>query len=254
MNTLALDGKTVAISGASGALGVAIVERLTNLGASVAALDISSSAEISALSASAGERLKYYECDISDNDAVAETLIQVTRDISLPDIVCCHAGIVGLSPIEQYSIEDFDALMKVNVRGSFILARAASRLWIEQKAPGHLIFTSSWVQDVPWPGITPYAASKSAMRSMARGFARELARKKIRANVVAPGIVAAGMALKSWNEDPEYRERAQRSVPLGYLQPLDSVADAFAFLCSDLASYMTGSVLLVDGGCSLFPD
>jgi NAD(P)-dependent dehydrogenase (short-subunit alcohol dehydrogenase family) len=82
---------------------------------------------------------------------------------------------------------------------------------------------------------------------------RELAPKKIRANANAPGIVAAGMAQWQWATDPSYRARAQRAIPVGFMQPPEGVAHAFLFLCSEMASYMTGAVLLVDGGCSLYP-
>ena len=84
-----------------------------------------------------------------------------------------------------------------------------------------------------------------------RGFARELA-PKIRANAVAPGIVAVGLAKRQWDTDPSYRARASKAIPLGDMQPPESVADAFVFLCSSMANYMTGSVLVVDGGCSLY--
>jgi NAD(P)-dependent dehydrogenase (short-subunit alcohol dehydrogenase family) len=70
---------------------------------------------------------------------------------------------------------------------------------------------------------------------------------------VAPGIVAVGMARKQWDTDPAYRARAARAIPLGYLQPPETLAHAFLFLCSNMAGYMTGSVLLTDGGCSLYP-
>jgi NAD(P)-dependent dehydrogenase (short-subunit alcohol dehydrogenase family) len=86
-----------------------------------------------------------------------------------------------------------------------------------------------------------------------RGFARELAPRHIRANAIAPGIVAAGLAQRQWDTDPGYRARAEKAIPLGYMQPPESVAHAFLFLCSPMASYLTGSVLLVDGGCSLYP-
>ena len=86
-----------------------------------------------------------------------------------------------------------------------------------------------------------------------RGFARELAQDGIRANAVAPGIVGAGMAKRQWDTDPEYKARAQKAIPLGYLQSVEAVADAFVFMCSPASSYMTGSVLFVDGGCSLYP-
>jgi len=95
--------------------------------------------------------------------------------------------------------------------------------------------------------------SKAGMNQMMRGFARELAAEGIRANAIAPGIVDAGMAKKQWETVPEYRARAQKAIPLGFLQPVETVADAFLFLCSPAASYMTGSVMFVDGGCNLYP-
>jgi NAD(P)-dependent dehydrogenase (short-subunit alcohol dehydrogenase family) len=143
--------------------------------------------------------------------------------------------------------------MGVNLRSALIVAQAASQRWIAAGQPGQLIFTTSWVQDVPWPEITPYTASKAAMKQLARGFARELAPKNIRANIVAPGIVAVGLAKHQWDTDPSYRARAGKAIPLGYMQPPETVAHAFLFLCSPMADYMTGSVMLVDGGCSLYP-
>jgi len=73
------------------------------------------------------------------------------------------------------------------------------------------------------------------------------------ANIVAPGIVGVGMAKRQWDTTPSYRSRAEKAIPLGYMQPPESVANAFLFRCSSMADYMTGSVLLVDGGCSLYP-
>lgn len=143
--------------------------------------------------------------------------------------------------------------MGVNARSSFLTAQEAARRWTARGKPGHLIFTTSWVQDVPWPEITPYCASKAAVKAMMRGFAREFASKGIRANAIAPGIVGVGMAKKQWDTDPSYRARAQKAIPLGAMQSPESVAHAFLFLCSKMADYMTGSVLLVDGGCSLYP-
>jgi NAD(P)-dependent dehydrogenase (short-subunit alcohol dehydrogenase family) len=143
--------------------------------------------------------------------------------------------------------------MDLNLRAAFILAQAASQRWLAAGQQGQLIFTTSWVQDVPWPEITPYNASKAALKMLMRGFARELAPRGIRANAIAPGIVAAGMALRQLETEPDYKRRAEKAIPLGYLQPPESVAQAFLFLCSSMASYMTGSVLLVDGGASLYP-
>ncbi|MEO9230090.1 MAG: SDR family oxidoreductase [Devosia sp.] len=249
-----LTGKSIVISGGAGALGVAICRNLVGLGARVTALDIATPEEAEVSFASTPAGLSYLQCDASDTGQVRASLQHVSAAQGPIDVVCCHAGIVGVSKVQSYDLEEFDALMKVNVRGSFVLAQEAATRWLADQRKGNLIFTTSWVHQVPWPEITPYAASKAAVNAMMRGFAKELAPNGIRANAIAPGIVAAGMALKSWNENDDYRRRASIAIPLGELQPVQSVADAMAFLCSDLSSYMTGSVLTVDGGCSLYPN
>jgi NAD(P)-dependent dehydrogenase (short-subunit alcohol dehydrogenase family) len=250
---LDLSGRTVLISGGAGALGRAIVGRLVGAGAHVVVGDLVPDAEAARVLPH-DDRIAYVRADTADEAAVERLLDSCVERLGhLPDSVCCHAGVVEAHPVQEFPVEAFDRIMNVNVRAAFLLARATSRRWTEAGVAGHLVFTTSWVQDVPWPEITPYNASKAAVRSLARGFARELAPHGIRANAVAPGIVAAGMAQRQWDMDPDYRARARRAIPLGRLQPPESVADAFLFLLSPLASYMTGSVLLVDGGCSLYP-
>jgi NAD(P)-dependent dehydrogenase (short-subunit alcohol dehydrogenase family) len=160
---------------------------------------------------------------------------------------------VEAHPVQAYAVERFDQLMALNLRSAFVVAQAAAQRWIAAERTGHLIFTTSWVEDVPWPEITPYTASKAALKALMRGFARELAPQHIRANAIAPGIVAAGLAQRQWDTDPAYRARAEKAIPLGVMQPPESVAHAFLFLCSPMASYLTGSVLLADGGASLYP-
>ena len=181
-------------------------------------------------------------------------LVGAARDRFGPiHVALCHIGMVIPKPLLEYKAEEWDETMAVNVRTAFLLGSAASRSMLEDGVKGHLIFTTSWVADVPWPEIGPYNASKAAMKQLMRSFARELADKGIRANAVAPGIVSVGLAKQQWDTDPIYRARAQKAIPLGVMQPLDSVANAFLFLCSSAADYMTGTVLLVDGGCSLYP-
>jgi len=246
-----LDEKIVVISGGAGALGEVIFDRLAVRGARVVALDIISQSEAETRFAEALSKPHYFECDVSDETDTGKTLAEIVQQVGMPDVVCCHAGVVHVEKVQDYALEQFDELMNVNVRGSFVLAKAAVNLWLDAGHKGaQLIFTSSWVHDVPWPEITPYTASKAAMNALTRGFARELAASGIRANAVAPGIVGAGMALKTWNENADYRARAEKAIPLGFLQPPESVADAIVFL----SSYMTGSVLTVDGGCSLYPN
>jgi NAD(P)-dependent dehydrogenase (short-subunit alcohol dehydrogenase family) len=256
MSTLDLSGKIILITGGVGAIGQVVVATLVRHGARVVVNDLLAQAEGDQALATAGipaEKVAYFSADAGDPEAVEALLDRATAYWGMPDIVCCHAGMVDAHPVEEYPLEHFDKLMHVNVRAAFVMAQAAAQRWKQSKSAGHLIFTTSWVQDVPWPEITPYTASKAAMRALMRGFARELAADGIRANAIAPGIVGVGLAKRQWDSDPSYRARAQRAIPLGYMQPPESVANAFLFLCSDLASYMTGSVMLVDGGCSLYP-
>lgn len=252
MSNLDLSGKTILITGGAGAIGQVIVRKLLEHGAAVAVNDVLPKEDAEAVLPQS-ERLRYFQADAARAEAVAAMFDAVESALGLPNVVCCHAGMVGAHPVTDYPLAEYDKLMEVNVRAAFVVAQEAARRWSARGAAGHLIFTSSWVQDVPWPEITPYTMSKSAMKAMMRGFARELAPKGIRANAIAPGIVGVGMAKRQWDTDPSYRARASKAIPLGYMQPPESVADAFVFLCSDMAAYMTGATLLVDGGCSLYP-
>ena len=255
MNLLDLSGKTILITGGAGAIGQVVVEVLAEHGAAVAVNDVVDEAQARAAlpALNTNPRVQYFPGDASEPEAVAALFDRVTGALGLPDVVCCHAGMVEAYPVDQYPLAAFDRLMQVNLRAAYVTAQAAAQRWVAAEKPGHLIFTTSWVQDVPWPEITPYTASKAAMKALMRGFARELAPKGIRANAIAPGIVAAGLAQRQWDTDPSYKARAQKAIPLGYMQPPASVAHAFLFMCSPLASYLTGTVLLADGGCSLYP-
>jgi NAD(P)-dependent dehydrogenase (short-subunit alcohol dehydrogenase family) len=242
--------RVVLVTGGLGGIGAVACRSLVAAGASVMANDIVPGP---APTSTPAERLRYLRADGSD-PTQAKAMIDSTVDAfgRVTDVVLL-AGTVRSGPLLDQTVESATEVFHLNVTTAMTTAQAAVRHWLALDEPGNLVFVSSWVQDVPWPGIATYSASKAAVRSLARSFAREFATRGIRANVLAPGIVDAGMARRQWDEEPEYRDRAKQAIPLQRLQPPESVADALVFLCSPMSSYMTGSTLLVDGGASLYP-
>ncbi len=252
----ALAGQHIIISGGAGALGVGIVKALTDHGALMTVNDVLEPAQAFAHLNEGGvdrDRIAYVQADLTRKPDVERFVASAVERFGSIHTALCHAGIVTTVRLVDVDAAEWDTVMAVNLRAAMLLAQASARHMLERGTRGQLIFTTSWVSETPWPEIGPYHTSKAGMNQLMRGFARELAADGIRANAIAPGIVGAGMAKRQWDTDPAYRARAQRAIPLGYLQPVETVASAFLFLCSPAASYMTGSVLFVDGGCSLYP-
>lgn len=245
-----LDGLGIAITGAAGDLGSAMAVELARRGARVAMIDLlperDAAARIEAV-AEAGE-CTYQQADVTDRRAIERALSAVDP----LDVAIGNAGIVDPAPVLEVTADQWQAHLDVNLTGCFNLGQSAARLMVERKRPGLVLFTGSWVGEIPWPEIGPYSVSKAGVRMLARSMARELAVHGIRVNVIAPGIVFAGMARRQYETDPAYARRASVVVPLGELGTTQQIAQATAFLCSPDAAYMTGSVLLIDGGASLF--
>jgi NAD(P)-dependent dehydrogenase (short-subunit alcohol dehydrogenase family) len=251
-----LRGKGILITGALGAIGQVVVSAFVGHGATVIANDIIPDEEANSVFARnrwPAACYHYVRANITKVDEVDRLLASTLEKAGTLHVALCHAGMVLACPILKYSEQDWDRIIALNLTGSFLTAQAAARIMASQKTAGKIIFTTSWVQDVPWPEITPYTVTKSATRTLMRGMARELAPIGIRVNAIAPGIVGVGMAKHQWDCDPDYRRRAEKAIPLGYLQTPQSVADALLFLSSDASDYLTGTTLLVDGGCSLYP-
>jgi NAD(P)-dependent dehydrogenase (short-subunit alcohol dehydrogenase family) len=251
-----LQGKAILITGGLGAIGKVVVPRLLAHSARVAVNDIVAEKEAHQWMQAAGctaDRCVYINADVTTAAGAQALVDRTVQSFGAVDVALCHIGMAQSCPILDYPEQDWDRIMRVNLRSAFLVAQAAGRSMVARNIKGKIIFTSSWVQDTPWPDITPYNVTKSGIKMLMRGMARELAGKGIRVNSVAPGIVAVGMAKRQWDTEPDYRRRAEKAIPLGYMQPPESVADAFIFLCSHASDYMTGTTLLVDGGCSLYP-
>jgi NAD(P)-dependent dehydrogenase (short-subunit alcohol dehydrogenase family) len=245
-----LDGLGIAVTGAAGDLGHAMSLELARRGAHVTMVDRvpepDARARIDAVSAAGS--CTYRQADVTDRAAVEAAL----GAIDPLDVAIGNAGIVESAPFLEVTQDQWRAHLDVNLGGCFNVGQAAAQVMVTRDHPGLVLFTGSWVGEIPWPEISAYCVSKAGVRMLARSMARELAVHGIRVNVIAPGIVFAGMARRQYESDPNYRRRASVVVPLGELGTPEQVAQATAFLCSPEAAYMTGSVLLVDGGASLF--
>jgi NAD(P)-dependent dehydrogenase (short-subunit alcohol dehydrogenase family) len=251
-----LAGQVAVVTGAAGDMGRAIAVALAGAGASVVLTDRKPEAEAEAarvaVAAAGGRPARYVRTDVGDRAAVDALFAGVVAEQGRLDLVVSNAGIVESAPFLQVTAEQWQAHLDSNLTGCFHVGQAAARLMVEQGRPGKIIFTGSWVQDVPWPEISAYCASKGGLKMLARCMARELARHGIRVNIVAPGIVDAGLAGRQLREEPQYAARVRHVIPLGGPGTPEQVAQAMLYLAAPTGDYITGSTLLVDGGCSLF--
>lgn len=243
-------GKAVAITGGAGDIGAAMGAELAGHGAEVTLIDRKPDDEAAPWIDRVRARgtVRYVRADVTDGELIRS----VIDDLPRLDIAIGNAGIVESSPFLDIDERSWRRHLDVNLTGCFLLGQAAARRFVSEGRPGRILFTGSWVQDVPWPEITAYSSSKAGLKMLARSMARELAPHRILVNVIAPGIVDAGLARHQRETEPAYARRVAKVIPLGDLQTADQVARVTAFLCSDAADYLTGSVLLADGGASLF--
>jgi NAD(P)-dependent dehydrogenase (short-subunit alcohol dehydrogenase family) len=245
----------IIVTGGCGDIGLAIARRLVDSGARVTLLDIlpDEIGEQLAATVAARPACTYLACDVTSKIEVDTVLDGLTGRI---DVVICNAGIVRADPVVDVKEEDWLYSLSVNLTGAFFTAQKAAQLMLAQERDAHgirgrILFTGSWVQDMPFPGSGAYIASKGGLKMLAKVMAQELASSGIRVNTVAPGLVMAGLTKQLYDRDPSFRSVATKAIPIGEFQSVESVAATFAFLCSHDSDYMTGATVLIDGGCSL---
>ncbi len=247
-----LTDKIALVTGGIGDLGHAMAVQLAQAGATVVLWDLPD-AQAAALRLSVLQgRSLYQQVDVSQRAQVDSAIQAILKEFGSLDIVCSNAGIVNSAPFLQISQENWQKHLDINLTGCFNVGQAAARVMVEQGIKGKIIFTSSWVAQIPWPEITAYTVSKAGVNMLVKQMARELAVYGITVNAVAPGIVKAGLAGKQLVEEPQYAARVARVIPLGEPGTPQEIAQAVVYLASPHADYMTGSILTLDGGCSLF--
>ena len=236
-----LAGKTALVTGASRGIGRAIAVELASAGASVVFSYHAGSAEAETLAAEIDGR--GVQADVSDPGS-AQALVEEAGDI---DILVNNAGVTRDGLLVRMSDEDWRTVIDTNLASCFYTCRAASRAMMKKRA-GAVVNISSIVGVHGNWGQTNYAASKAGIIGFTKALARELGSRNVRANVVVPGYVKTRLT----DVLPEDATEAMlQNTPLGRLGDPEDVAGAVRFLCSDEAAFITGAVLLVDGGLGM---
>jgi NAD(P)-dependent dehydrogenase (short-subunit alcohol dehydrogenase family) len=243
--SLGLLDKVVLITGAALGIGAACAQRFAREGAQVMLADVNDAAG-AALAAEL--QATYVHCDVaskSEIDALVEKTLGTHGRI---DVLVNNAGIFKAAPFLDVSEEDFDAVIRVNLKGSFLMAQAAARAMVERKTQGSIINMSSVNAVLAIPSIASYNMSKGGINQLTRVAALALADHGIRVNAVAPGTIATELAQKAVLTDEAAKAKIMSRTPMRRLGEPREIADVVAFLASDAASYITGEIITVDGG------
>lgn len=242
-----LQGKKAIVTGGTRGIGFAVVQAFLRNGASVALFGSRQETVDKALAALKAENPDWEVIgmapDLTDYAAVEAAFAEEEKAFGRIDILVNNAGISAREPLYDYTPEAFEKIMRLNVSAVFNGCRAAAPR-MKAQGGGSIINTSSMVSLYGQPSGVGYPTSKFAVNGMTRSLARELGRDNIRVNAVAPGVTRTDMVA---NLPQEIVQRVCAPIPLGRMGEPEEVANAFLFLASDLASYITGEILQVDG-------
>ncbi len=242
-----LEGKTALVTGASKGIGRMIAQKFAEHGANVAFTYLSSVEKGEALEQELqayGTKVKGYRSDASKFDEAEKLITDIVAEFGTLNIVVNNAGITKDGLLMRMTEENWDDVMNVNLKSIFNVTKAASKIMMKNRA-GVFINISSVVGVQGNAGQANYAASKAGIIGFSKSIAKELGSRNIRANVVAPGFIRTEMTDVL---DPKVVEGWTAGIPLKRGGETTEVADACVFLASDMATYITGQVLAVDGG------
>ena len=256
-------GKNVLVTGGTSGIGQATAVRFAEHGANVAINYLTTPEE------AAGTEEQVHAClrkvrqrgvrdvlvqgDVSSEEDVVRMVREAAERLGGLDILINNAGIQIPRPSEQLASAEFDQVLAVDLRGSFLCAREAIKRFLADEKPGVVINVSSVHEIIPRPNYLSYSISKGGMGNLTRTLALEYARRGIRVNGVGPGATITPIN-RAWTDDPVKTEIVSSHIPLGRPGTADEMAGVCAFLASDDAAYITGQTIFVDGGLTLYAD
>lgn len=241
-------GQVALVSGASRGIGKAIARGFAERGALVVITgrEMESLAETAKELSTAGDPVTPLVCDVADADSIR---VMVDATLALHgrvDTLVNVAGVNRRKPATDVTLDDFDFIMDINLRGAFILSRTVGESMLARGA-GAQINVSSLNNDKPLLDVLPYAVSKAGIGQMTRALASEWGPRGVRVNALAPGFVLTDLTKKLWSR-PDMQAWGRDNTPLGRLGQPEDMVGAAIFLASSGASFLTGQILYVDGG------
>lgn len=243
-----LKDKVAVVTGAKQGIGKGIALTLAKAGAKVAVvdLDIAECQAVCEEITKLGSRAIAIKCDISKKSDI-DAMVKGTVDkLGALDILVNNAGIYPFVPYDKMTEADWDKVIDINLKGTFLATQAATKVMPEG---GRIVNISSIASVVGFAGLAHYCASKGGVNAMIRALAVELAPRKITVNAVAPGAIQTPGASQGMNDDVIKQTIA--AIPLSRMGQPEDIAGAVLYLVSDLASYVTGQTIIVDGGWTL---
>ena len=243
---VSLEGKVAIVTGAARGIGQSIALKLASVGADLALCDLKAewldetAEKVKAL----GREVRCYQGDVSKGDDVNAVVKQMNADFGHLDVLVNNAGITRDGLMMRMSEEDWDAVLDINLKGTFLFSKAVGRYMMKQRN-GSMVNIASVIGLMGNPGQANYGASKAGVIGLTKTVAKELASRNVRANAVAPGFIQTAMTDKLTEE---VRDQMMNAIPLKKFGQPEDVANVVAFLASDASAFVTGQVLSICGG------
>ncbi len=242
-----LKGRVAIVTGAAGGIGLACATAFVHEGARVVIADVDAKSGAAA-ARKLGKRAKFQRCDVGNARQARALVRAAVAGFGRLDILVNNAGIIHTAEFLELAETDFDRVMRVNLKGAFLVGQAAARQMVRQGAGGAIVNMSSVNAVVAIPNQIPYVVSKGGLNQLTKVMALALAPHAIRVNAIGPGTIATELARKAVLGSEEARRRILSRTPLGRLGTVEEVAAVAVFLASDEASYLTGQTIYPDGG------